>query len=72
MTKPTLNEILDSIRPHVGQMLRIREVRGVRLKDGRELTKDGKHSFVLYDDGVQQENGGATLFGWEEIAEVLV
>jgi hypothetical protein len=56
-----------------GEMLRIREVRGVRLRNGEEWMQDATHWLVMYDDGVQHEkDGGATLFDWEQILEVLV
>lgn len=72
MSSPSFTEAVDALRPLFRQMLRIRNVRGVRLRDGRELLADTDHDFVMYDVGVQDEDsGGATLWGWDEIKEVL-
>ncbi|MDI3284838.1 hypothetical protein [Polyangium sp. 15x6] len=71
--RPTFTEAVDALRPIFGEMLLIRKIRGVRLKDGRELVTTTDHDFFLYDVGVQEEDdGGATLWGWDEISAVLV
>ena len=57
-------------------MIKVRTVRGVRLKDGREVVFQPARPdrvFVMYDCGVQMEDdGGATLWVWDEISEILV
>lgn len=60
-------------------MLKIREVAGVRLKDGRMLRASNKemrdhgHVLVMYDEGVQIENdNGCTLYTWDEIFSVEI
>lgn len=74
--EPTLTDVVRVLSNLYGTILRIRKVRGVRLTDGRELIDPDVghgHEFILYDAGVQMENdNGATLFAWDEIAEVLV
>lgn len=47
-------------------------VKSVLLKDGRTIeSRDDSERVVLYDSGVQRENdNGATLYGWTEIASV--
>ena len=73
MHNPTLTDAVNALRPVFGQMLRIRKVRGIRLKNGEVRMGDSKHEFILYDDGVQSESdGSANLWTWSEIAEVLV
>jgi hypothetical protein len=71
--RPTFTDAVNALRPVFQQMLFIRKIRGVRLLDGRELITTAKYAYVLYDVGVQQEDdGGATLWGWDEIKEVLI
>jgi hypothetical protein len=74
--EPGIRDVVTALRPVFNQMLQIRVVRGVRLKDGRELTQRAGRTdekYVMYDDGVQlEDDNGATFWTWDEIAEVLV
>jgi hypothetical protein len=67
------SEVGSACFERTGMMRKIRDVKGVRLKDGREWLENTKHKFVMYDEGVQEEDdSGATLFGWDEIVDVVV
>jgi hypothetical protein len=73
VTIKAIAQAVADLRAMTGQMIKIRTVRGVRLKDGRELVVRKDEQYVLYDNGVQQEDdGGATLYSWSDISEVLV
>lgn len=50
-----------------------KQVYGFRFKDGEERVEDGKYTFFLCDDGVQDESDGSCcLHEWSEIAEIFV
>jgi hypothetical protein len=70
---PTFTETVDALRPLFGEMLLIRKVRGVRLKDGRQMYASDRQTFVMYDVGIQEEDdNGATLWNWDEVKEVII
>jgi len=56
-----------------GEMIPIRQVRGVRLKDGEERIENDDRFYILYDQGVQEETAScADLFDWQMISEILI
>jgi hypothetical protein len=72
-TRPTFTDAVNALRPVFGELLLIRKVRGVRLRDGRELLTSTDNEYLLYDQGVQHEgDSSANLWSWDEISEVLI
>ena len=70
---PTFTETVDALRPLFGELLFVREVRGVRLRDGREMYTSDRLRLVMYDTGIQGEGEhAATLWTWDEVNEVIV
>jgi hypothetical protein len=73
MTEPGINEVVAALRPLFQDRLRIREVRGVRLKSGRELLTQPDQAVTLYAEGIHFDaEEGVNFWEWDQISEVLV